>query len=517
MDRNRMPSPVDTGTDAQWAPIPDDRWALQDAAYFGGDADDGTDAGLEFGDEGYGSEGRGNAAGYGNAVAGADLGATVAATPGAGAGGQGGVNLGATVAAAPQAGYAASAQGGASDLGATVAAEPTPAWTVVRRPVAASSLPGFAGPSAVDDTASRRAVPSPQRSDAPARRGRDFDWQPRERKHAKHGCLSFFLWLAFFVVVCFMALRCLPASMANGRAVPELASFVPLMIFPLVPIAALAVLWRRRLLAALSIAALAVMGYWHYGYFIPTSTVTESAKAAVAASASTEDSAARIMTLNTANGAASAAEVVRICREQNVEVLCLQELAGTMLDDLEAAGIDEVLPYHVVSDAASEVNNGGRNGIWTAAPMSNISYNLVDIATSAMPAVDITVGSLVVRVVSVHPNSPVRGAQDLWSEGLQSIQSLGGYSHNYLLMGDFNSTWDHARFRKLLGTSFVDAGQQAGEGFHMTYPSNSKIPSLIEIDHIVYSRGSGISVSELETVEVSGSDHRALLATLETR
>ena len=512
-----MPSPADTGTDAQWAPIPDDRWALQDAAYFGGDADDGTDAGLEFGDEGYGSEGHGNAAGYGNAVAGADLGATVAATPGAGAGGQGGVKLGATVAAAPQAGYAASAQGGASDLGATVSAEPTPARTVVRRPVAASSLPDFASSSAVDDTASRRAVPSPQRSDAPARRGRDFDWQPRERKHAKHGCLSFFLWLAFFVVASFMALRCLPASMANGRAVPELASFVPLMIFPLVPIAALAVLWRRRLLAVLSIAALAVMGYWHYGYFIPTSTVTESAKAAVAASASTEDSAARIMTLNTANGAASAAEVVRICREQNVEVLCLQELAGTMLDDLEAAGIDEVLPYHVVSDAASEVNNGGRNGIWTAAPMSNISYNLVDIATSAMPAVDITVGSLVVRVVSVHPNSPVRGAQDLWSEGLQSIQSLGGYSHNYLLMGDFNSTWDHARFRKLLGTSFVDAGQQAGEGFHMTYPSNSKIPSLIEIDHIVYSRGSGISVSELETVEVSGSDHRALLATLETR
>ena len=509
MDRNRMPSPADTGTDAQWAPIPDDRWALQDAAYFGGDADDGTDAGLEFGDEGYGSEGHGNAAGYGNVpeygnAAGADLGATVAAVPGAeGYGNAADADLGATVAATPQAGYAD--------------ATPAPARTVVRRPVAASSLPDFASSSAVDDTASRRAVPSPQRSDAPARRGRDFDWQPRERKHAKHGCLSFFLWLAFFVVASFMALRCLPASMANGRAVPELASFVPLMILPLVPIAALAVLWRRRLLAVLSIAALAVMGYWHYGYFIPTSTVTESAKAAVAASASTEDSAARIMTLNTANGAASAAEVVRICREQNVEVLCLQELAGTMLDDLEAAGIDEVLPYHVVSDAASEVNNGGRNGIWTAAPMSNISYNLVDIATSAMPAVDITVGSLVVRVVSVHPNSPVRGAQDLWSEGLQSIQSLGGYSHNYLLMGDFNSTWDHARFRKLLGTSFVDAGQQAGEGFHMTYPSNSKIPSLIEIDHIVYSRGSGISVSELETVEVSGSDHRALLATLETR
>ncbi len=337
----------------------------------------------------------------------------------------------------------------------------------------------------------------------------------RRLKRAKHGFLSLFLWIAFLVVAFFMAIRCLPSSMATGRAVPELASFIPLMIFPLAAIVVLSLVWRRRVLAVLSIAALAVMGAWHYGYFIPTSHITDSAKAAVAASSSTDDSAARIMTLNTLNGKASAAEIVRICREQNVEVLCLQELTESMVGELESAGIDDVLPYHVVSDAASEVNNGGRNGIWTAAPMSNVSYNLVDISTSSMPAGTITVGSTAVRIVSVHPNSPVRGAQDLWSQGLQTIESLGGYDHNYLLMGDFNSTWDHSRFRELLGTAFVDAGEQAGEGFHMTYPSNSKIPSLIEIDHIVYSKGSGIAVNQLSTAEVSGTDHKALLATLE--
>ena len=86
-----------------------------------------------------------------------------------------------------------------------------------------------------------------------------------------------------------------------------------------------------------------------------------------------------------------------------------------------------------------------------------------------------------------------------------------------LIMGDFNSTWDHARFRELLGTSFVDASEQAGEGFHMTYPSNSVIPPLVEIDHIVYARDAGLAVSDLETVAVSGTDHRALLATLEVQ
>ena len=81
-------------------------------------------------------------------------------------------------------------------------------------------------------------------------------------------------------------------------------------------------------------------------------------------------------------------------------------------------------------------------------------------------------------------------------------------------MGDFNSTWDHPRFRALLGDRFVDAGEQAGEGYHFTYPGNSKIPPVIEIDHIIHDKG--VTVADLETVTVPGSDHRALLATLES-
>ena len=146
--------------------------------------------------------------------------------------------------------------------------------------------------------------------------------------------------------------------------------------------------------------------------------------------------------------------------------------------------------------------------------MSDFSGNLLPIETSSMPAGTVDIGGVAVRVVSVHPNSPVRGAQDLWDEGLSVIGSLAGYDHSYLVMGDFNSTWDHARFRELLGTSFVDAGAAAGEGFHMTFPSGS-LPSVIEIDHIVYARDTGIAVSSLETAVVSGTDHRALLGVLE--
>lgn len=411
-----------------------------------------------------------------------------------------------------------------SDTAAARAADEwlEPSATVVRpRPVDAQRL-GDTAPAA------RVAVASPGPTAAGGRyaeptagdagfAGGSSSRPPRERrprKAASHGCLSSLLWLVMLGVLALMALRMLPSELANGRLVPEVVSFVPWLFAPILVCLVLAALWRRRLLLMVTVCALAMMVWWHHGFFLPGERVSTSATAAVQTAADSSDSAARIMTLNTKNGDASAEEIVALVREKNVEVLCLQELSDEFLSELAAAGIYDVLPYYVISDAASEVSNGGRNGIWTMAPMSNVSGNLLPIETSSMPAGTIEIGGRAVRMVSVHPNSPVRGAQDLWDEGLSVIGSLSDYDHTYLVMGDFNSTWNHARFRELLGSGFVDASEQAGEGFHMTYPSGA-LPSLIEIDHIVYTRDSGIVVSELEAVEVSGTDHRALIGVLE--
>lgn len=421
----------------------------------------------------------------------------------------------------------------ASDTGATRAVDEwlEPAATVVRRtPVEAARPARAAGDTVVarrplvresrfsrdaraDESPS--AQDAPHRPDGPSRLAR----APRPRRGPRHGCLSSLLWLIMLGVLALMALRCLPADLANGRLVPEAVSFVPWLFAPIVLCLVLALLWRRRLLAVVAAAALAAMLWWHAGFLLPREGVSDAAVATAQASADPSDGVARVMTLNTAHGAASAEEVVALVREKNVEVLCLQELTDDFLSELSSAGLYDLLPYYVISDEASAISNGGRNGIWTLAPMDNVSGNLLPIDTSSMPAGTVRIGGLDVRVVSVHPNSPVRGAQDLWDEGLGVIGSLSEYDHTYLVMGDFNSTWDHARFRELLGTDFVDAGSEAGEGFHMTYPSGTlagiELPSLVEIDHIVYARDSGITVSELEAAEVSGTDHRALLGVLE--
>lgn len=409
-----------------------------------------------------------------------------------------------------------------NDESDTAAAQAVDEWlepssTIVRpRPVVEAPT-GDTAPGPRVTVAAPRSADSHAQDTEPSERGSSRRASGRRlRRAASHGCLSSLLWLVMLGVLGLMALRVLPSELANGRLVPEAVSFIPLLFAPIIVCLVLAALWRRRLLLVVTVAALAVMVWWHHGYLLPGERVSASAAAATQTAADPADSAARIMTLNTHNGDASAQEVVDLVRSQNVEVLCMQELSDEFIAELGNAGIYDLLPYYVISDAASEVSNGGRNGIWSLSPMSNVSGNLLPIETSSMPAGTVQIGGRSVRVVSVHPNSPVRGAQDLWDSGLSVIGSLSDYDHTYLVMGDFNSTWDHARFRELLGSSFVDAGEQSGEGFHMTYPSGA-LPSLIEIDHIVYARNSGLVVSSLEAIEVGGTDHRALLGTLEVR
>jgi endonuclease/exonuclease/phosphatase (EEP) superfamily protein YafD len=360
--------------------------------------------------------------------------------------------------------------------------------------------------------------PIPIRREAPpAAAVEQPDPQARSRikthHQATHGFLSFLLWLITGAGVIIMAMREVPSNLASIGIIPLAVSFVPWVSFVSLAVLVLSLLWHRRVLALLSIACLALQLFWHFGFIKPTSTISKQAETATSQSTlNTTDRYARIMTLNTRTGLADAKEIVQTVKEQHVEVLALQEMSQGFIQRLTAAGIYSVLPHSVIA-STKHGDNGGVNGLWSAASMSDKNANLIPVEASSIPAASITLGTTTVRFGSVHPNSPTRGKQSVWSSGLDSISSLKNYDHTYVLMGDFNSTWDHSSFRSLLGSRFVDSSQQAGEGFHMTYPANSKIPSVIEIDHIVHD--TGVVVGDMETVEIAGSDHKALLATME--
>lgn len=342
--------------------------------------------------------------------------------------------------------------------------------------------------------------------------------QSRSRTHRYPDGL---LWVVTFGVMAVMVLRMTPNGLDGKRYIPLIVAFVPWMAVLSAAILLISLISRRRLLSVISVLCLVIQLVWHAGFLYPRVSLSSAARTAVTAvTASVDDRYARLMTLNTRNGQADAAQIVQTVREQHVEVLALQELNASMISRLNEAGIRELLPYSVVANASSS-DNGGVNGLWSAAPMSERTGDLIPIEASSIPAASIDFDGTVIRFGSVHPFSPRPSNQGLWDRGLGSISQLREDDHTFVLMGDFNATWDHASFRYLLGGRFVDAGENAGEWFHMTYPANKKlfgvipVPAAVEIDHIVHDRG--VVVGDLDAVTIAGSDHKALLGTLEVR
>lgn len=344
---------------------------------------------------------------------------------------------------------------------------------------------------------------------------------PAQARTRVHRYLDGLLWMVTFGVMAVMVLRMTPNGLDGKRYIPLIVAFVPWMAVLSAAILLISLISRRRVLAVISALCLLTQLVWHAGFLYPRVSLSSAARTAVtAATVSVDDRYARLMTLNTRNGQADAAQIVQTVREQHVEVLALQELNSSMISRLNEAGIRELLPYSVVASTSSS-DNGGVNGLWSAAPMSERTGDLIPIEASSIPAASIDFDGTVIRFGSVHPFSPRPSNQGLWDRGLGSISQLREDDHTFVLMGDFNATWDHASFRYLLGGRFVDAGENAGEWFHMTYPANKRlfgwipVPAAVEIDHIVHDRSA--VVGDLDAVTVSGSDHNALLGTLEVR
>ena len=330
--------------------------------------------------------------------------------------------------------------------------------------------------------------------------------------------LTALLWLATAIILLAMLLRMLPNSLDGKRYIPLIVALMPwlglLSLAVAIVCLAIRAIGGRALLAIISVACVVIQIGWHWGFLRPRQAVSATARTAVSRTVSgglpdTSDRYARIMTFNTKQGAADASQIVNAVKQEHVEILALQEVSADLINRLAAAGIASYLPYSVAAQQTWH-DNGGVNVLYSAAPMEDAKTNLIPVESSSIPAATISFAGRKVRFGSAHPFSPRPSNQGLWNKSLDSIAQLRMYSNLYVLMGDFNSTWDHASFRYLLGNRFLDAGEQAGEGVHMTYPAACPIA---EIDHIVHDKG--VNVGDLETKHIAGSDHRALLATLE--
>ncbi|MEJ5921184.1 endonuclease/exonuclease/phosphatase family protein [Bifidobacterium thermophilum] len=308
------------------------------------------------------------------------------------------------------------------------------------------------------------------------------------------------------------AARALPADLQALPYVPVIVSltswFAVLAALALV----LALVSNRWFVALVALACVAAQVWWQAPFFRPQAALSDAAVSAVGqAHAITGDHYARVMTLNVFKGQADPQAVVNLVRDERVEVLALQETTDAFVKQLEADGIGDYLPYSQVSSSDGVYGNG----LWSAVALDDPVDDEVHSSASFMPAGTVDMGGVQVRFISVHTTSPQPGYWSQWNRALNELSLMRQKTGTaYVMMGDFNATYDHAAFRNILGSRFSDATRQAGHGLVLTWPTNrTGVPAFAGIDHILIDQG--MVAGQVQARHVAGSDHAALLATLQ--
>ncbi len=372
--------------------------------------------------------------------------------------------------------------------------------------------------------------------------------------------------LMLLAAMAWWSLRWIPAGADGRMPLPFLIALIRFLWIPVMLVAAFAAAQRYWGLAftGLALALLFLQGtspYYHHplarrGQRADVDDVdivndVNDVNANVRDDGAQSVSSLNVMTLNCRYGHADAAQIVHTVTEHNVDVLALQELTESLIGRLQAAGLQEALPYRQLGEPGPQ-DNGGFNGIWTryrplrstaesiSIPAAQVpAITLPAVTATALPTTALPATTATITLASAHPKSPMRGCRQ-WSEGIMALAALiprpnddhgtdigraadtlgrndpgetapAPDARAVVVMGDLNSDYDHPSFRSLLRAGYRDAGLERGRGPLHTFPAWLHWPGL-DLDHVLL--GGGTDAYDLTATRIDGSDHLALNATV---
>jgi endonuclease/exonuclease/phosphatase (EEP) superfamily protein YafD len=292
-------------------------------------------------------------------------------------------------------------------------------------------------------------------------------------------------------------------SLFAGTAWTLIASFTPLFL----PVAAgalvLLALGRRRHLAALAVAVLAV-GVWTQ---VPLYRAASGAPVA-------DGPPVRVMQANIFLGQADTVALVRTVGDRDIDLLTVSELTGPAAAGLAAAGIADELPYSFLRPTGG----GGGTGIYSRYPLSAGTVLPGFVLHNLRAVMDIP-GAAPTAVYALHPLPPYPEPAYRWMSELRQLRDVFGTEQLPMIVGaDFNSTYDHRQYRRLLGGDaglpIRDAAEFVGAGIVATYPADRRYPAVLAIDRILTRGGTPMSFSR---TEIPGSDHHAVIGEIALR
>lgn len=213
-----------------------------------------------------------------------------------------------------------------------------------------------------------------------------------------------------------------------------------------------------------------------------------------------------VLSANVYLGSADPNALVALVDRYHPDLLSVQELTPSFVRKLHREGIARRLPHSVLM--AQPRGRGG--GLYARHPLTPLPHQTQFPARMPRASMVLPNGRRL-RLVAVHPFPPNMGV-DVWREALESLPAPDP-GPPWLLVGDFNATFDQAEFRDIADRGYRDAGAATGKGMEPTWPSSRVFPwGLMTIDHVLADRRLG--VAEYGVDGLPGSDHRAIHARL---
>ena len=271
--------------------------------------------------------------------------------------------------------------------------------------------------------------------------------------------------------------------------VPQLLAFLPWLLAPTAVALFLTLLTRWRTGVVWSLAALALLAWFIQPYGSP-----HQPHGATLAGL-------RVLTSNVEFGRGTGS-LIPVIRTRDPDVVFVEECEYTCQARLRR-DVGTAYPYR------QAVVAGGSAGslILSRFPLEGTAGVP---GTMGMPGAVADVHGHPVRLQLAHPMPPLPGQVDLWRRELGRLRDAAAATRTPLILaGDFNSSQDHAAFRRILATGLRDAARLAGHDRTPSWPSRTAPVIGTQIDHVLLS--SDFSASGARFLHVSDTDHRALV------
>jgi endonuclease/exonuclease/phosphatase (EEP) superfamily protein YafD len=218
----------------------------------------------------------------------------------------------------------------------------------------------------------------------------------------------------------------------------------------------------------------------------------------------------RVASSNLLFGAARPEELISLVRTQSVDVLALEEYTPEADKALRAAGLDVLLPYRVTHPR----DEPGGSAVYSRFPLVDTGHRTLPPYFGQSYGTVRVPGGPDVLVEAVHPSAPShRRLLGYWREGLEAQPPATPDGPVRILLGDFNATLDHAPLRRVLASGYRNAASVLGKGLAGTWPYDGTRVPKVTIDHVFVDPR--VAVHAFSVHQITGTDHRALVAVLE--